>query len=648
MNTHRTSLLVLIPLLILASAPVTAEQDLTDLDLETLMGMDVAVTSATRREQASADAAAAVYVITREDIRRSGATSLPEVLRMAPGVQVARINTRAWAVSARGFNSRFANKLLVMVDGRSIYTPVFSGVLWEEQSVFLDEIERVEIVRGPGGALWGINAVNGVINIISRKAADADGLRVTAGAGPVEGGSASLSYGGDLEGVGDYRFYVDHNEIESLGASSAPWTHTQAGWRLDRPMAEGSFTFQGDINESDFGSVPEPPAASLPVTAQVGNVSASWRRNTAPGQFELRSYYGWAQRGVPGKWNESALGFDGEFAAERVGRHLLTTGVGYRHIVDEMEEPWPILTVSKTKVRQHQWSAYAQDEVHFFDDDVRLIVGAKLEDLESTGLEFQPTARTLWHVTDSHTLWTAASRAVRTPSRIELNSQTEFGGYMPNGQLIMFRVFGDEDLKAETLHAYELGWRWRPYQALSIDLALYRNEYEHLVETLAQAPEFDFGPPMRLVLPTTFANGEDVRMDGAELVTEWAANEWLRLEAQGTWQDSEVNDLSGTGSIDPKRMFMLRARVDLPRDIELDLAWRSISELPGRGVDSYQSLNARAAWRPIDSIELSLTMDNVLDEKHIESADELAIRPGAMLGRSYFARVTWQPWRERD
>jgi iron complex outermembrane receptor protein len=295
------------------------------------------------------------------------------------------------------------------------------------------------------------------------------------------------------------------------------------------------------------------------------------------------------------------------------------------------------------KVRQHQWSVYGQDEIHFFDDDVRFTLGAKLEDLEFTGLAFQPTVRGLWRVTDSHTIWTAASRAVRTPSRIELHAQTELGFYSPDG-LVMARVIGDEDLKAEDLRAYELGWRWRPYRALSIDVALYRNEYEHLIDGDELPSVFEPGPPPRLVLPSVFANIDHTRVDGAEVVAEWAARDWLRLEAQGTWLDSRAARGGRLpGPIDPQRMFMLRARFDLPRDIELDLAWRSVSDLAGLGVDGYHSLNARTAWRPVENIELSLSIENALDNEHIEFDDNLAFLPGATLGRGYFARLTWQP-----
>ena len=634
--------LVLVSVLTFSSLSVHGQdRDLTNLDLDTLMGMDVAVTSATRRAQAAADAAAAVYVITREDIRRSGATTLPEVLRYVPGLHVARINSRGWAVTSRGSSSRFANKLLVMIDGRSLYSSVFSGVLWEEQSVALEEIERIEIVRGPGGALWGINAVNGVINVITRMAADARGLRATGGAGSLHEQSAAVSYGSSAEFVGDYRTYVDHSEVDGIGASDA-WSHTQAGVRVDRELANGSFTLQGDINEADFGAPPPEPAAALPGSAQTGNLLAGWQQNTQGGQLELRGFYAWTRRGSPSRWAESLLGFDLQFAAERSGAHVLTMGAGYRRSVDELKEPWSVLSTVSPKVVQDQWSIFAQDEIHLANDRVRFIAGAKLEDHEFSGLAFQPTLRGLWAVTDSHTVWLAGSRAVRTPSRFELSAHTQISGFTPEGMLLTHQVFGDQNLKAEDLHAYEFGWRWRPLQTISVDLALYRHEYEHLVVPQPLAAIVEFLPTPRLLLPSQFVNLGETFSEGAELSLEWVATNWMRMEAQGTWQ-TQSGDIGVYAPRDPKRMFSVQTSLDLPFDTELDLDWRSVAALPG--IDGYEVLNTRLAWWLTTGIELSFSVDNIFDDEHVEFFDDIALRPGATLGRSYFARFTVRPKR---
>jgi iron complex outermembrane receptor protein len=472
-------------------------------------------------------------------------------------------------------------------------------------------------------------------------AADARGLRVSGGAGSLEEQSAGVSYGSSALPIGDFRTYVDHSEVDAIGSSDA-WSHTQAGLRVDRELANGSFTLQGDINEADFGAPPPEPAAALPGSAQTGNVLAGWQHNTQHGQLELRAFYGWTRRGTPSRWAESQLGFDVQFAAERVGAHVLTMGAGYRRAEDELKEPWSVISTVSPKVVQDQWSLYAQDELHLAEDRVRVIAGAKLEDHEFSGLAFQPTLRALWSMTDTQTVWLAGSRAVRTPSRFELSARTEFSGVTPEGMLLTYQVFGDQNLKAEDLHAYELGWRWRPLQTVSVDLALYRNEYDRLVVSEPLAPIFELEPTARLLLPSEFVNLGESASEGAELSVEWVATRWMRMQAQGTWQ-TRSGDIGANALADPKRMFNLQASLDLPSNAELDLDWHSVADLPG--IDGYQVLNTRLAWWATTGIELSISVDNVFDDEHVEFFDDIALRPGATLGRSYFARFTIRPKR---
>ncbi len=646
MNIQRPLLLVLIPILVFASAARAGDEDLMDLDLATLMSMDVTVTSASRRAQSTSDAAAAVFVITREDIRRSGATTIPEVLRMAPGLQVARINTRSWAVTARGLNSRFANKLLVLVDGRSIYTSTFSGVMWEEQPVFLHDIERIEVVRGPGGALWGINAVNGVFNIITRTAANAEGLHVSASAGSDENHLGAVRLGGNLADFVDYRVYASHSGVGAPHASGSPWRSTQAGWRLDRETASGMLTLQADVTESDFGDVAPASYVELPTESQSGGVLASWRHVTTPGELDLRAYYRWIDRGFPGEWDETGLGLDAQFNAERIGRHVFTAGIGMRSDTDELRDAQASVALSRPRLTRDQWSVYGQDEVHFLEDAVRLIIGAKVEGLRFTGLAFQPTVRGLWRVDANHTLWAAASRATRTPSRIELHSSMDLGSPGPTD--FSLRLLGDERLEAEDLRAYELGWRWRPRKTIAIDLAVFHNQYNRLITLRPGSPLVEPGPPPRVTLPIAYANAIDSRVQGAELTTQWVARDWLRFEAHGVWHDSgnayvDATTGSSFGAADPRRLFALRARMDLPRDLELDLSWRSVSALPGFDIDGYASLGARIGWRPVRDIELSFSIDNLFDEDHLEFYDEIAVANGASFGRTVLASFIWRP-----
>lgn len=476
---QRLGCLCLLALLTAAPAARGDDNNLADLDLATLMSMDVTITSAAKHAQASADAAAAVYVITREDIRRSGATSLPQLLRYVPGLQVARIDTRGWSVTARGASSRFANKLLVMIDGRSIYTTIFSGIIWEEHSPLLDNIERIEVVRGPGGALWGINAVNGVINIITRNASESAGLFLEANGGTDQSGAA-IRYGADSNLLGPYRVYLNHDGTEALDGNDSEVARTSGGWRLDRESFGGVLTFEGELSRDDFSEFDNLPDSAYHRYANGGNALLDWDRSYAAGQLELRASYSEVHRTRPGEWNESSAGMDAQFSAARMGAHLLTTGGGVRYVKDDQVGYIPELQLSKTSCGHLQWNVYAQDEVHLFGDAAQVIVGAKLEDFELTGIAFQPTVRGLWKVNSQHTLWAAVSRAARTPSRFELHSKV--ASEVADAPFpVYLRMSGDADLKAEDLRAYELGWRWRPRESLSFDLALYHNDYRDLI-----------------------------------------------------------------------------------------------------------------------------------------------------------------------
>jgi iron complex outermembrane receptor protein len=629
---------------LLIASTATAEEDLTDLDLTTLMSMDVIVTSAAKRSQVSSDAAAAVFVITKEDIRRSGATTLPEVLRLAPGLHVARIDARSWAVSARGFNSRFANKLQVLVDGRSIYTPLFSGVMWEEQLVPLHTIDRIEVVRGPGGSLWGINAVNGVINIITQAAADSRGLHIEAGGGTVDSESSAISYSARSEIVGDYRVYAEHAHTDSYLNSGEPWTRTQAGWRVERGSFGGLLTFQGDVQEGDFGDADGYGGSNLPGSSKTGNVSVHWQRPIAAGSLDAHTYYSWADRGLPGRWNDATAGLDLQLSANRIGRHLFTSGIGLRHVDEEQRDQETRLQFTATETSQNQWSIYAQDEIHFFDDRVRVIAGTKLEDFTYTGLAFQPTLRTLWRVSPDQTLWAAMSRAVRTPSRIELFSTVSV--MVPDVLPVHFTLSGDENLSEEDLRAYELGWRWRPDPRLTVDAAFYYNEYERLISVTGEPATIDPGPPLHVNKPFVFANALDTVVYGTETSVEWAVTDWLRWQVHGNWlrmrNQGPPIELTLQIASDPKSHFASRLRFDLPFETELDLAWRHVGELENYNIASYSSLDLRAAWHPRQDLELSLALTNAFDREHVEFFDETGGGPGARIGRSIFGRIVWR------
>ncbi len=645
MSIQRLAFAVLLSACLCASA---ADDNFAELDLATLMTMDVTITSAAKHAQLSADAAAAVYVLTREDIRRSGASSIPEVLRLVPGLQVARVSTRSWSISARGSSSRFANKLLVMIDGRSIYTAIFSGIIWEEQPMPLDNIERIEVIRGPGGALWGINAVNGVINIITRHAADQPGVQLAAERGDDQQ-QFGVRYAGANETAGDYRVYLDSYQADALDGRDTDVQRVHGGWRLDRSAFGGAMTFAGEITDADFSEYDGLPDSAYHRYATGGAVLLDWRKAMALGQLELRAAHNIMERSQPGQWDENVTGLDAQFSAQRIGRHRVTGGVGYRRIADRQRGYIPALSLAKSECVHDQWSVYAQDEAHFLDDAARLIVGAKLEHFESTGLAFQPTVRGLWKVNDRHTVWSAASRALRAPSRFEMHSQVE-SQVQTQPLPVIVRMTGDADLDAEELIAYEAGWRWRPHDALAFDTALYQNEYDGVIGAYEMDPIMQFDGRLYLLVPIAYANAIDARARGVEWTAQWQPFTGLRLEATAALYDVHVSRYGGnittrTGNIDPEEAYRVGLRWDPLRDVELDLGWRYASALRGLGVAAYDALDARIAWQVSPSLELSLSVLNALGGTHREMVDEQAGQETVVLERTGFVRINWRPGR---
>ena len=618
-----------------------ATQDLSSLDLADLMQMDLTITSAARRTQTGGDAAAAVFVLTREDIRRSGADSIPELLRMVPGVQVARIDNQTWMVTVRGFSTRFANKVLVLVDGRSVYTHNFSGVMWEDQHVPLQEIERIEVVRGPGGALWGANAVNGIVNIITRNADQVHGFEGTARVSE-DDRSSGLHFGGKLAELGQYRVYGAAIERDSFDRGLSPWERVQVGGRFDGAHLQ----VQADVYDNSQSEQQSVGVLSA-FHVEGGAVNAAWKdQSFAAGQLDLHSYYSWTQYTEHGNGlaRESALGLDVQFSAARAGRHLVVMGAGYRNLRDDVRGLATIgLSYSSPRATQDLWSVYLQDEIHFLEDTLRVTVGAKLEGFKYTGDALQPTLRGIWHIDERHALWAALSTAVRTPARFDLHGNIALAE-IPGTPPVRVIVFGNPDAQVEHLHAYEAGWRWRPAQRLNFDLTLFEHRYHHVLQAMPAQPYFDLNS-MTVVQPYAYLNGLTTRTRGAEFAVDWRALQ--RLRVQGTASSFHMNSvrapqaIAGPERSDAERLLTASVRVDVNEHAEVDLAWRWVAERPLWNIPSYDSLDLRLAWRPTPHFELEFAVDNLLDERHVEFFDERGQRPGAELGRTASAKVIW-------
>jgi iron complex outermembrane receptor protein len=631
-------------LVILSGAAHAQEKSLTELDLATLMGMDVKITSAARREQSGSDAAAAIFVLTREDIRRNGATSIPELLRMVPGMHVGRIANGRWAVSARGFNGQFANKLLVLVDGRIIYSPLFTGVAWEDQQVPLEEIERIEVIRGPGGALWGANAVNGIINIITRSAAGTSGLELTASAGDEESHTVALRYGGSAGEADDYRVYVENFERDSLDANLESWRRTQAGGRWDHALSNGTMSLHGEVYDSQVGDylrVPGDPS----IDDEGGNLNAHLNDlSFGRGTLDLRTYASWRHRHRSGlsAEKENVMALDAQLSLPRAGRHLWTLGTSARRNRDEVSPVPGFRAFDPQRSTRWQWAVYGQDEIFLLDDALRITAGAKLEDPGTGGSALQPTLRALWHVNPKHVLWSAVSRSVRSPSRLELDARLLFA-FIPGTPAIASRLLGNDALQEETMHAGEIGWRWRPRERLSFDFALFEHRYEDLIVIAEGSPVLDPGPPPVLFIDSSYENRESASTHGAEASIDWIATPLVRIQGSLTTlklhlpsQDGILNTLAG---VDAEHSAKLRAEIKLPWRTRLDLTWRGVGELRGYGIGEYDSLDVHLSWNVSPRLEISARVDNLFDNRHIEYFDEEHQIPGSVLGRSAFLRL---------
>ena len=592
-----------------AEAPPQANpQDLKSMSIEQLMEIDV--TLGTREPAPVGRTAAAITIVTNDDIRRSGVTTIADALALAEGVEVARFNNGTWAVSARGFNANSANKLLVMIDGRIEYSPLFSGVFWNMLDYTLEDIERIEVIRGPGATLWGANAVNGVINIITRHSRDTRGTLLSFGTGNEDPALADFRYGGETAGA-TYRVYGKFArrspQVFDTGESSADGRRRgQVGFRLDRPGGGGEWLIKGDIFRSEDDLAEREPGKFGEVALQGG-----WTRTFAPGSdLTFRTYYRREFRDVPLQLTHAinTVDFDLQHGFRWRERHRVVWGAGYRANSDETEGG----TVRFEPVDRDYsvFSVFAQDEIVIKPDRLDVTVGAKLERNAFSGVEWQPNLRARYDVAPRQLIWGAISRAVRRPTRLDVDIQA----LAPNGAIVA--VGGGDSYRGENLIAAEVGYRAQPVAFASVDATLFSHSYNDLrSQELPPA-----GPP--IVVGNTL-NG---RSQGIELSgTLQPAPVW-RLRASYTFLDVSITkdidsrDVGGgvTEANDPTHSFGLRTDVDLPRNVEVSLFLRSVGELPNPSVPAYAELNGRVGWRATPHFELSFAAQDLLHDHHPE------------------------------
>jgi iron complex outermembrane receptor protein len=638
---------------------------LTGLSLEELLNVEL--TLATRRVQKMFDASAAVYVVTAEDIRRSGATSLPEALRMVPGLHVARVGSSRWAISARGFTDEFANKLLVQIDGRTVYTPLFAGVYWDSQDVLLEDVERIEVVRGPGASLWGANAVNGVINIVTRGAAATQGVLVTAAGGSADRAIAGVRYGGAFGSHGHYRVYGKYfdragfDDTSGLDASDS-WSAFRGGARVEWKTARDAFELDGSAYAEDASwmstvSTTRPPYSVTELArfdVNGGHVLGRLQRElSGGGQARLQAYYDRGERGDaferPDDYRERRFTFDLELqhALAPAGRHRLLWGLGYRRTSDRIGGTGVFRFVPEARSLDLA-SAFAQDEIELAGGVARLLVGAKLEHNDFTGLELQPNVRLAVFPSERQMAWAAVSRAVRTPSRGDRGVRYVLSAFPDaSGTLNEVTYLGSESFASEELVAYELGYRARPSPRLSFDLAGFVNDYDGL-RTVEPATPFPSEDGARRVLPQVVRNGASGRTWGVELSTQWVAARWLRLAAGYTGLQVNLHPEASGGArsvrtdegTSPRHQLHARAFADLPGSLELDAALYLCGALESRSVPAWSRLDVMLAWRPSEAVELRAGVQDAAGASQLEYMQEVGGRPPTEIPRAGFVRLS--------
>lgn len=595
--------------------------------------MQIEVISATRAPIPLAEAASAVQVIRAEDIHRSGYQTLAEALRLAPNLQVAQVNASQWAISARGFNNVLANKLLVLIDGRSVYTPFYAGVFWDVQQVMLEDVERIEVTSGPGGTLWGANAVNGIINVISKDAEATQGLYLSAGMGTATEDLATVRYGGTLAPRLFYRVYAQRIDLQETvveggdDGAGDDWYLTQGGARLDWKPDNQRITLQGDVYDGE----PNPDGAEA-VDVRGANVIGRWSGTfSETSDAHLQAYYDWTSRDLNNGFAEELHTYDVEWQHRfRLDRfHEVTWGLGYR-LMDDHVTNLPLFRVDPAHERLHLYSGFLQDQVGLIDGVLYLTLGAKVEHNDYTGFEYQPNARLAWMPVDDMTFWGSVARAVRTPARLDRDFSLLLNPTFPV-------IETTDDFSSERVIAYELGWRGR-VETVSWSLAGFINDYDDLRSAEPGPPPFN--------LPITFANGVEGETYGVELSLETRLAEWWRLRGGYTYLDKhlrvkpssqDLNDASAESN-DPRSQALLQSLLDLPWNVQFDAVVRYVDDLPDPHVDDYIELDLRLAYFPTRHLELSVVGENLLDSRHVEFAPE---SPGTReIERSVYGSVT--------
>lgn len=624
------------------AAATTTEKNYGDLSLQELISEPV--TSVSGREQRLGDAAAAIAVVSNEDLRRSGATSMMEALRLVPGLDVGQINSSQWSISSRGFAGQYANKLLVMVDGRAVYTPLLAGVYWDLQQPMLDDVDRIEVIRGPGATVWGANAVNGVISLVSKSAKDTQGGLVYVSGGDVHTTMDGIRYGGQAGKNTYYRIFASYQAADDFmqpsGTSARDnWDSWSGGFRIDHYPTTGThLTWQGDATSVNLNDG----------VSDAYNVNTLGRWTSELGDrsnVELQAYYDRTYRNEATRARPTAdtLDFSARHTFGVGSQNDVIWGAGYRFVRTKVEATTPAILIRRTGFDVNLFSAFIQDELKLIPNKLTLTAGTKIEHNDFTGFEVQPSVRGVFKPAENHTLWAAVSRAVRTPDMLEDKDvfavqvaapiPTPGGPYIP-------RVVGNANPRSEVLWAYEAGYRVQPTKQVNLDFALFYNEYDRLINFASALGRFVPGTPAGTA-EIPLVNIQSGHTYGGEAAITFEPVEHWRLTATYALLREAISGNSLPGAVvtdDPENQASLRSSFDLKR-VTIDAQVRYVSQI--RGVPAYTTADLRIAFRPTDQLELALVGQNLLEDDHQEATQFFGTTNG-QVPRGFYAKLTWR------
>ena len=659
-----------------ATSTATADESNSfDLSLQELLNVEV--TSVSKQKQPLSNSPAAIYVITSEHIRNSGATSIPQVLRDVPGLHVGQIDSQKWAISSRGFNGRYNNKLLVLMDGRTLYSPIFSGVYWEVQDTLMADIERIEVIRGPSAAMWGANAVNGVINIITKHSADTSGGYAELGTGDYEQGFAGFRYGSTLSDNATSRVYVKGHSRDSLECNSQDldsglaeqlatvdkdndWMHLQVGGRVDMELDTGtSLMLSSDVYRTEMQQTSYYPSLVGPsyrdfnsndISSAGFNLLSKLTKALSPtSQYNLQAYYDYAKR------DDDWYGFSSEtvdvdFQHQLlVGQnHNIIWGLGYRFIQDDFDQSTIIVSSESESTRTNLWSAFIRDEITLVDDELWLTLASRFEHYDYTGFEVQPNARLMWQLNKKNNLWASVARAIRTPSRIENNLSVNSQIIPPSVQspLVSIWVAGNEDYKSEVIISYEVGYRFTPAKKWSFDSTIFYNDYDKLRNAPAGATDFSTFPNY-ISQYLTFSNDLDGYNYGFELSSQWAATDTIQFKVNYSFTQNEFGVSQSQNTDAPEHMISTMMDWSISDNVDFNLVWRvideayvlNINDLSTKEIDSYSGVDLGLHWKVKPDVMLSAFGKNLLHPANLEFEGESYQLP-YRVGPSYYIKAT--------